>query len=97
MSTQFWTRAAVFRRQFAKLLQRSVGAVALFGALIAVAGCAAPSQQPFAGPDPANSSARVAPVPYRSTLGSHRSQRPVEPGDWVGTNERVTPRPKPGQ
>ena len=96
MSTQFWTNAAVFKRRFAKLFQPAVRAAVLLGALIAVAGCATPSQ-PFVGADPASPSVRVPAVAYRSTLGSYRSRRPVEPGDWVGTNERVTPRPKPGQ
>ena len=96
MSTQFWTNSAVFKRQFTKPFQRSARTVVLVGVLIAAAGCAAPSQ-PFVGPDPANSSVRVPAVGYRSTLGSYRSQPPVEPDDWVDTNERVTPRPKPGQ
>ena len=95
MSMQFWTDSAAFKRQFTKLFQRSIRAFVLIGTL-AAASCAAPSQ-PFVGPDPANPSAGVPAVGYRSTLGSHRSQRPVEPGDWVDTNDRVTPRPKSGQ
>ena len=94
MSMQCWATSAVSKRQFAKLLRRSAGAVVLIGAL-AVSGCAAPPQ-PFAGPDPANPAVAVSAVGYRSTLGAYRSQRPVEPGDWTDTNERVTPRPKPG-
>jgi hypothetical protein len=96
MSTQFWATSAVFERQNTKLLQRGLGAVLLVGALIAVAGCAAPSQ-PLFSPDAADPSVRVPPTRYRSTLGPYSSQRPVEPGDWLGTNERVTPQPKPGR
>jgi hypothetical protein len=96
MSMQFWATSAVFERQETKLLQRSVRAVLLVGALTAVAGCAAPSQT-FFGPDPSDPSVRVPATGYRSTLAGYRSQRPVEPGDWVGTNERVTPQPKSGR
>lgn len=96
MSVQFWATSAVFERQCTKLFQRSFRAVLLFGALTAVAGCAAPSQ-PLLGPDPSDASVRVPATGYRSTLGAYRSQRPVEPGDWMDANERVTPQPKPGQ
>lgn len=95
MSMQVWAASAVCRRQDTKLLNRS-GRVVLLLSLLSVAGCAAPGRQ-FAGPDPADPSAPVAAVGYRSTLGSYRSQRPVEPGDWREINERVTPQPKPGQ
>ena len=96
MSMQFWATSAVLKRQDTRLLQRSLRAVLLAGSLIAVAGCAAPSQ-PFTGPDPADPSVRVSPTRYHSTLGPYSSQRPVEPGDWVDANERVTPQPKPGR
>ena len=93
MSMQFWANLAVGKRHDTKLLNRSCRVVLLLG-LLTVTGCAAPGQQ-FAGPDPSDPSARVAAVRYRSTLGSYRSQRPVEPGDWRDINERVTPQPKP--
>ena len=96
MSMQIWAASAVFERQGTKLLQRSFLAVLCLAALTAVAGCAAPTR-PFVSPDPADPSVRVPPVAYRSTLGAYRSQRPVEPGDWIDTNERVAPQPKPGQ
>ena len=94
MSVQFWANSAVFKRQDAKLFQRSLRAVLLVGALIASAGCAAPPP-PFVGPHPAEPSVRVPAVGYRSTLGAYRSHRPAEPGDWRDTNERVAPQPKP--
>ena len=93
---RFWATSAVFKRRYTKLFQRSCRAVLLFGALTAVAGCAAPSP-PLAGPDPSDPSVRVSPAGYRSTLAPYRSQRPVEPGDWKDINERITPQPKPGQ
>lgn len=61
-----------------------------------LAACAQPLQ-PFSGPDPADSAARVAAVGYRSTTGSYTSQRPVEPAPWREQNERVMPQPKSGQ
>lgn len=96
MSMQVWATAAVFKRQCAKLFQRGLRTGVLAGVLIAVAGCAAPSA-PFAGPDPSDPSVRVRAVGYRSVLAGYRSQRPAEPGDWIDTNQRVTPQPKPSQ
>ncbi|NWG25260.1 MAG: hypothetical protein HXY30_12760 [Pseudorhodoplanes sp.] len=46
------------------------------------------------GADPAEPDARVAPVAYRSTLGSYVSQRPVDPADWRQQNERIAPQPR---
>jgi hypothetical protein len=46
------------------------------------------------GTDPADPGVRVAPVAYRSTLGSYVSQRPVDPADWRQQNERVAPQPR---
>ncbi len=51
-----------------------------------------PHSYPIAGPDPADPSARVAPVRYQSALGPYVSQRPVGPGDWLEQNQRVTPK-----
>lgn len=41
--------------------------------------------------DPADPSARVAPVRYQPALGAYVSQRPVGPSDWREQNRRVTP------
>ena len=87
------TAAAFLRRRCGTLFRRCIYTAALFGALSAVAGCAAPSR-PLAGPDPSNPDVRVPTVGYRSTLGSFTSQRPVEPADWKGANQRITPQPK---
>lgn len=96
MSIQFWATSAAFARQCTKLFQRRLRVVLLVGALPAVAGCAAPST-PFVGHDPSDPSVRVPAAGYRSAVAGYRSQRPAEPGDWIDTNERVTPQPKPGQ
>jgi hypothetical protein len=50
-----------------------------------------------AGPDPADPGAGAPRVGYRSTIGSYKSQRPVEPGPWAEQNEPVAPQPKSGQ
>lgn len=60
------------------------------GLLLLLAACKA-YPYPVAGADPADPSARVAPVRYQSALGTYVSQRPVGPGDWREQNRRVTP------
>jgi len=73
-----------------------------FGVLAAVvslmlAGCPDAPRVPVAGPDPSAPGARAPRVGYRSTIGSYKSQRPVEPAPWGEQNQRVTPQPKSGQ
>ena len=68
---------------------------ALSLALLAAACAELP--RPFSGPDPADATARVAALSYRSTIGSYASQRPAEPAPWREQNERVAPQPKSGQ
>lgn len=69
--------------------------VALSLALMAAACAELP--RPFSGLDPADASARVAAVGYRSTTSSYTGRRPVEPAPWREQNERVAPQPKSGQ
>jgi hypothetical protein len=57
-------------------------------------GCSAAPPAPLAGADPSNPGARAPRVDYRSTLGSYKSQRPVEPAPWGEQNQRVTPQSK---
>ncbi len=96
MSFQLWATAAASGRQSTNLFRRGFRAVIVVGGLTAAAGCTATSK-PIVGSDPSDSTVRVPTVAYRSTLGAYRSQRPVEPGDWAGTNERIAPQPKPGE
>jgi hypothetical protein len=49
-----------------------------------------------AGSDPSNPGDRAPRVDYRSTVGSYKSQRPVEPAPWGEQSQRVTPQ-KSGQ
>jgi hypothetical protein len=75
-----------------------------FGMLVAMpafalwlAGCTDAPRAPVAGTDPSDPRARTPRVDYRSTTGSYKSQRPVDPAPWTEQNERVAPTPKSGQ
>jgi curli biogenesis system outer membrane secretion channel CsgG len=79
-------------------LQIRLGARAIVLALaVLLAGCTDVPRAPLAGPDPSDPAARVPRVDDRSTVGSYKSQRPVEPGPWGEQNQRVAPQPKSGQ
>jgi hypothetical protein len=81
-----------------RLFRIKFGVLAVLAGLVPLlAGCADAPRLPAAGPDPADPGTRVPRVDYRSTLGSYRSQRPVDPASWVEQNERVAPAPKSGQ
>jgi hypothetical protein len=71
------------------------GVIAMVGGLLTA--CADAPRPPIAGPDPADPRANGPRVDYRSTVGSHKSQRPVDPAPWGTQNERVAPAPKSGQ
>jgi hypothetical protein len=60
-------------------------------------GCSGAPPAPLTAADPSDPAARAPPVGYRSTIGSYKSQRPIEPAPWGEQNERVAPRPKSGQ
>jgi len=60
-------------------------------------GCSGAPPAPLAAADPSDPAARAPPVGYRSTIGSYKSQRPVEPAPWGEQNERVAPQSKSGQ
>jgi hypothetical protein len=80
-------RAAVVRqRKIRSHMLAIAGLAAMTGA------CANVARTPMAGPDPSDPKAHVAPVKYRSTLGSYRSQRPVDPATNAGES---APQPKP--
>ena len=60
-------------------------------------GCSGAPPAPLAAADPSDPGARAPRVGYRSTIGSYKSQRPVEPAPWGEQNERVAPGPKSSQ
>jgi hypothetical protein len=82
----------------ARPFQIRLGAIAAVSALaLLLAGCGDRPPLPVAGPDPADPGTRTPPVGYRSTVGSYRSQRPVDPAPWGEQNQQVAPAPKSGQ
>jgi hypothetical protein len=56
-----------------------------------------PASYARAGHDPADPTARVAAVRYRSTIAPYTSLRPSTPAPWRQRNESVTPQPKSDQ
>jgi hypothetical protein len=70
---------------------RDLARILLLG--LVIQGCAATPMGPFAGPDPADASARIPAVSYHSTIGFFATQRPVEPAAWKKENAPVVPAP----
>ena len=68
----------------------------LIAASLTLAGCLS-ATVPLAGADPADPSAKVAGVGYRSTVAPYTSLRPTAPSSWREQNDRAAPAPKPGQ
>jgi hypothetical protein len=69
-------------------------------ALAAVAGVLSaclPATVPLAGRDPADPSAKVARVGYRSTIAPYTSMRPSTPTPWGARNDGIPPQSKPDQ
>lgn len=90
-------RLAAVRSVVGRLFEIRFGACAgLVVAATALVGCALPPT-PLAGPDPADSGAKVAGVGYRSSIAPYTSFRPTAPSGWTEQNQRVTPSPKSGQ
>src|SRR5215510_2126476 len=83
-----------FRNRFGTRALASA-AVLIAGALLAT--CTEAPRVPVAGPAPDDPGAHSPRVDYRSTVGSYKSQRPVDPAPWGAQNERVAPAPKSGQ
>jgi hypothetical protein len=98
MSAQIRAFDAAGKPAVTRPFRLRLGALAVAAGLALLAGCADAPRTPVAGgPDPADPAARVPGVDYRSTVGTYKSQRPVEPAPWGEQNERVTPAPKSGQ
>jgi hypothetical protein len=77
----------LFRIRFRILAGMPVTAVMLAGCL--------PTTVPLGGADPADPTAKVAGVGYRSTIAPYTSLRPTTPSSWREQNDRVAPAPKP--
>ena len=98
MLTQIeWRFAVTGRRRNASSGAPIASLLSLFLLAPLTLGCSGAPPPPLAAADPSDPAARAPPVGYRSTIGSYKSQRPVEPAPWGEQNERVAPQPKPGQ
>lgn len=69
---------------------RALAAAAVAGLLAA----SMPATVPLLGKDPADPSARVAGVRYRSTIAPYTSLRPVRPAPWRERNDNAVHKPK---
>ena len=65
-------------------------------ATVSLVGCI-PTGGTLAGANPADPSAKVAAVGYRSTVAPYTSLRPTTPQAWREQNERAAPSPKSDQ
>ena len=75
-------------------IRLSVCAIVPALALLLAACTDAPRAPAAPRADPSDPGARAPRLDYRSTIGSYKSQRPVEPGPWGEQNQGVTPQPK---
>ncbi|QDM25704.1 hypothetical protein FNL56_09650 [Tardiphaga sp. vice304] len=97
MSAQFGARLAAVHSVVENLYSIRFRTIAgLAAAALALGGCL-PTTVPLAGADPADPSARVAGVGYRSTVAPYTRLRPVAPSSWREQNDRAAPAPKSGQ
>ncbi len=94
---------------FAHLLARALGASGrrfahpptlfrLCAALLAVAlagGCSTVPSAPLSGADPSDPGAPSRRSVYRTVVGPYASQRPGDPSEWRGQNDRIAPEAKP--
>jgi hypothetical protein len=98
MFTQIaWRFATSRRRRNVSSGARIASPLLPFVLALLTHGCSGAPPAPLAAADPSDPGARAPPVGYRSTVGSYKSQRPVEPAPWGEENERVAPQPKSGQ
>ena len=97
MSAQFGARLVAVHSVVENLYSIRFRTIAgLAAAALALGGCL-PTTVPLAGADPADPSARVAGVGYRSTVAPYTGLRPVAPSSWREQNDRAAPAPKSGQ
>lgn len=79
-----------------KLSTRYRVLLAIGGSALILGGCL-PTTVPLPGDDPADPSARVAGVRYRSTVAPYTSLRPAQPSSWREQNDRAAPAPSSRQ
>ena len=97
MFAQFGAKLAAVRSVAERVLDsRNAALAAILAGTLALGGCL-PTTAPLAGADPADPSARVAAVGYRSTVAPYTTLRPVAPSPWKEQNDRAAPAPKSGR
>ncbi|WP_035980680.1 hypothetical protein [Bradyrhizobium sp. STM 3843] len=72
-------------------LPLSFSVLTLVATAIGTAGCL-PTAMTLGGADPADPTARVAPVQYRAITAPYSSLRPAAPTSWRERNDAVAPR-----
>jgi hypothetical protein len=91
MFTQLGAIRAAVRSVAGRLFGiKILASVGLAATALALGGCM-PTAVPLAGNDPADLSANVAGVGYRSTIAPYTSLRPTAPSSWREQNDRVAP------
>ena len=78
MLAQLGAMPAAVRKAVRKLSTRYRVLLAIGGSALTLGGCL-PATVPLAGADPADPSAKVAGVRYRSTVSPYTSLRPAQP------------------
>jgi hypothetical protein len=73
----------------------NIGAWVTLATAAGVLAACAPATLPLAGRDPADPTAKVAGVDYRSTTAPYRSLRPSTPASWRQRNDSVVPQQTP--
>ena len=67
--------------------------VAALTAITCLSACG-PATRPFASRDPADPTAKVGAVAYRSTIAPYASLRPAMPAPWGRRNDGDAPHPR---
>ena len=91
MYSQFGARfAAVCSARGRQLCSYFRHCAALAGLAASITGCM-PATVPIVARDPADPSAKIAVVDYRSTIAPYSSLRPTAPAPWRERNDSVAP------
>jgi hypothetical protein len=97
MFAQFGAKFAAVRAARENYFRSNLGALTALAAAAAVLSACMPASVPLAGKDPADPSAKVARLGYRSTIAPYTSMRPSTPAPWSARNDGIAPQSKPDQ
>jgi len=84
MFARFVTQPAAVRSARGRRLRFRFRTLAASAAMAACLGGCTPATVPLAGADPAEPSAKVAPIGYGSTIAPYTPMRPSTPTGWGG-------------